>query len=196
MKFTNSFLVSCRSISFNTSNPEMVLETMKRAMFSTKKLLHGRYVLDLFSNLCRKKIGTNSMENQCKRVCSGLSQNRERQMLQRVMNWRRMDAIKDLQQTRRENTRVWREARRVLIAHNICNDYLIIWNQERYLYRIHLRHLLNSKVSHLMQKHYRRDEIPNVVRGIKINDQQIPGDLSMQPQCYGGVALSEDEKAV
>ena len=87
MKFTNSFLVSCRSISYNTSNPEMVLETMKRAMFSTKRLLHGRYVLDLFSNLCRKKIGTNSMVNQCKRVCSGLPENRERQLLQ---NWRRI----------------------------------------------------------------------------------------------------------
>ena len=79
MKFTNSFLVSCRSISYYTSNLEMVLETMKRAMFSTKKLLHGRYVLDLFSNLCRKKIGTNAMVNQYRRICVGLPENRERQ---------------------------------------------------------------------------------------------------------------------
>ena len=195
MKFTNSFLVSCRVISFNTPNPEMVLETMKRSMFWTKKLLHGRYVLDLFSNLCRKKIGTNTMVNQCRRVCSGLQEKRERQLIGRVMNWRRMDAISELRVCRRENTKVWREAKRILTAHNICNDYLIVWNQEREAYRVHLRQLLNSKLMTLTRRYSKKEETPDTIRGITVKDQKVPDTFSTEPQCYGGVDLSAEERS-
>ena len=152
-------------------------------------------MLDLFSNLCRKKIGTNSIVNQCKQVCSELSENRERQLLQRVMNYLRMNAIKDLQQSRRENTKVWQKARCILIAHDICNDYLVFWYQEGDLYRVYLRHLLNSKVSNLTKKYFRKYEIPDVIRGITVKDQQIPVDFSMQPKCYRWVTLSQDERS-
>ena len=85
MKLTNSFMVSSKIISVRSTNPAMVLETMKRTMTSTMKLMKGRYVVDLFTKLCKKKIGTNSMENHCKRSCTGLSRGRERAMLERVM---------------------------------------------------------------------------------------------------------------
>ena len=88
MKLTNSFMVSSRIISNRTSNPEMVHETMKRTMAETVKLLHERYVFDLFTRLCKKKIGTNAMENHCRRICDGLSRGRQRSIFLKVMSIR------------------------------------------------------------------------------------------------------------
>ena len=46
-----------------------------------------------------------------------------------------------------------------------------------------------------MQRHLRKNEIPDVIRGVTVRDQQIPVDFSMEPQFYGGVTLSEDERS-
>ena len=61
MKLSNSFMVSARGICNTSSNPEMVLETMKRTMSQSLKLVTFRHVFDLFSRLCRMKIGTNAV---------------------------------------------------------------------------------------------------------------------------------------
>ena len=45
-------------------------------------------------------------------------------MLQRIMNWRQMNAVNDLLKSRRENTRVWRETKRILTVHNIQIEIL------------------------------------------------------------------------
>ena len=68
MKLSNSFMVSARGICNTSSNPEMVLETMKRTMSQSLKLVRCRHVFDLFSRLCRMKIGTNAVENNCSRL--------------------------------------------------------------------------------------------------------------------------------
>ena len=96
MKLSNSFMVSARGICNTSSNPEMVLETMKRTMSQTLKLVRCRHVFDLFSRLCRMKIGTNAVENNCSRLCRGFPRSREREMLVRVMKWKLADARKCL----------------------------------------------------------------------------------------------------
>ena len=61
MKVTNSFMVSSRILSYRTTNPVMVLETMKRTMSSSMKLLKDRYVSDLMSRLCQNERGGESL---------------------------------------------------------------------------------------------------------------------------------------
>ena len=73
------------------------------------KLIRCRHVFDLYSRLCRMKIGTNAVENNCSRLCRGFPRSREREMLVRVMKWKLADARKCLSKTKWENTREWRK---------------------------------------------------------------------------------------
>ena len=196
MKLTNSFMVSSRILSNRTPNPAMVFETMKRTMTSSMKLLKERYVFDLFTVLCKKKIGTNAMENHCRRVCSGLSRGRQRSTLERIMKWRLQDARSRMNDAKRENTRVWREAKRHLRIHNVCDGYIAIWRRDKEIYQRQLREKLQSKVSTLVQRFSSRKAVPDTVRDIIVQDQQIPEGFSNEPRCYGGVELSADERAV
>ena len=195
MKLTNSFMVSANIISNTSTNPAMVLEAMKRTMSSSMKLLKGRYVFDLFTKLCNKKVGTNAMVNQCKRICSGLPRGREQSMLEIVMKWRLQDAKASMFESERENTRIWRDSKRIITAHRVREEYETIWRREKEKYQWHLRGLLRSKVSLLVRRYTRKTDIPDSVRGIVVKDQQIPADFSNSPRCYGGVELNEDERA-
>ncbi len=114
-------MVSSRIISNRTTNPAMVLEAMKRTMSSTMKLLRERYVSDLFAKLCKKKIGTNAVENHCKRACEGLSRGHQRSVLTRIMTWKLQDTRSTLNRARRENTRVWRAEKLILREYNVFN---------------------------------------------------------------------------
>ena len=66
MKLSNFFMVAARGICNISFNPEMVLETMKHTMFQSLRLVRCRHVFDLFSRLCRMKIGTNAVKNNCR----------------------------------------------------------------------------------------------------------------------------------
>ena len=131
----------------------------------------------------------------CLRVCSGLSRSRERTLLEKVMKWRLRDARRSMDEAKRENTRVWREAKRVLSYHRVRDEYLAIWRREKEQYRLHLRELLRSKVSVLVQRYSRNNDVSDSVRDIIVGDQQISDDFSTEPRCYGGVELTEDERA-
>ena len=132
-------MVSARGISNTTSNPEMVLETMKRAITQSLNLIRSRHVFDLLSGLCRSRIGTNAVENNCKHLCFGLPISREREMVCRVMKWKVVDAGKCLDKSKYENTREWRKAKRVLTTLHVCMEYLTLWRMETNLYRLSLR---------------------------------------------------------
>ena len=147
MKLSNSFMVSARGISNTSSNPEMVLETMKRTFTHSLKLLRSRHVFDLFSKLCRLKVGTNAVENNCKRACEGLGRNRQRSMVSNVMRWKLADARKCLEKSKWENTHEWRKAKRVLTAHRVRMEYLELWRYEVGVYRTHLSEILRKKVN-------------------------------------------------
>ena len=196
MKLTNSFMVSSRIISNRTSNPEMVHETMKRTMAETMKLLHERYVFDLFTRLCKKKIGTNAMENHCRRICDGLSRGRQRSMLERVMKWRLQNARSNMYGARKENTRVWRESKRILRTFGVIGTYVALWRREKEHYQVQLREKLRLKVDTLVRRYSSEEVAPENVRGIVVGDRQIPDSFSTEPRCYGGVQLSADEQAL
>ena len=195
MKLSNSFMVSARGICNTSSNPEMVLETMKRTMSQSLKLVRCRHVFDLFSRLCRMKIGTNAVENNCSRLCRGFPRSREREMLVRVMKWKLADARKCLSKAKWENTREWRKAKPVFSTHQVYREYLDLWKQETSGYKAHLREVLVNKVGTLKNRYSVKRSIPDSVRGIVIADQSIPDDFSTAPRCYGGVVINGNELA-
>ena len=88
-------------------------ETIKRTMTQTLNLSRSRHVFDFLSGLCRSRIGTNAVENNCKRLCFGLPISREREMVCRVMKWKVVDARKCLDKSKYENTCEWRKAKGV-----------------------------------------------------------------------------------
>ena len=195
MKLSNSFMVSARGISNTSSNPEMVLETMKRTFTHSLKLLRSRHVFDLFSKLCRLKVGTNAVENNCKRACEGLGRNRQRSMVSNVMRWKLADARKCLEKSKWENTHEWRKAKRVLTAHRVRMEYLELWRYEVGVYRTHLSEILRKKVNVLGNRYSIQQTVPQSVRGITVGDQQIPDSFSTAPRCYGDVSLNQKELA-
>ena len=62
-------------------------------------------IKDLLSGLCRSKLGTNAVESNCKRLCLGLPNSLEREMVCRIMKWKVVDARKCLDKSKNENTR-------------------------------------------------------------------------------------------
>lgn len=69
---------------------------MRHAAKRGLKLVHARHVVDLLRDLTRKKVGTNTVERQCKSICKGLPQRRKNTMVNRVMKWKLVDARKCL----------------------------------------------------------------------------------------------------
>ena len=50
---------------------------MKRTMMQTIKLIHARYGVYLLQDLIRRNIGTNTVENRCKDLCTNLNREKE-----------------------------------------------------------------------------------------------------------------------
>jgi hypothetical protein len=191
---SNSFLASATYLSTMSANPEMVLEAIKRTMGRALKLQHSKYVVKLFISLKNKKIGTSSVESLCKRTCRGLPNKRVRSMVQQVMMWRLKDAENQLRSDRYSNTIIWREVKSILITENIVNEYTVLWSLEKGRYEQELIDLCRSKVAFLYKKYSVTKCVPDVVRGIVIEDQHIPETFSSEPRCYGGVRLDDCEK--
>lgn len=178
-----------------SSNPEMVLETMKRTFTQSLKLLRSRHVFDLFVRLRRLRVGTNEVENNCKRLCLGLNKNRERNMVMRVMSWKLADARRCLEKARWENTHEWRKAKRVLTTHQVHSEYLRLWRYETGIRKAHLSEILRKKVVLLGRRFSTKQTVADSIRGITVADQEIPNEFSTAPRCYGNVSLNQNEAA-
>ncbi len=94
------------------------------------------------------------------------------------------------------NTRVWRAEKLILREYNVFNAYISLWRKEKQQYQTELREKLRLKVSTLIRRYSSQEAIPESVRGIVIEDQQVPEEFSTGPKCYGGVEINMDEQAV
>ena len=87
MRLSNSFLASARLISNNCSSPSMVYEAMKRTMDKTLIMLQNRYVVDLFTKLRAKNIGTSEITSLCQRACQKLPKGRANTLRNTLLKW-------------------------------------------------------------------------------------------------------------
>ena len=196
MYIPKSFLVSASEISVSCVNPEMVLETMKLTFTTSMKFQQSRYVFDLFSQLRKKNIGTTNVEEACRKMCSRIGVEKRSSLVERSMTWKLRDARQCMRKAQYENTKVWRNARRMLRQQGVCRKYEDLWSRELRKYKEVLCKRRKKKVEFLSQKYNRKPNLPDRVHGVIVADQEIPENFTSEPRCYGSVQISSDEKAV
>ena len=193
MRLSNSFLTSHHRIAQSCSNPEKAKEVMKRAMRATLKQQHSRYVMDLFQQLNAKGIGTTAVEGLSSKLCNRLPGWRTRMLVGNIMQWKLADARKSLNQARYNNTKTWRECKPILEEFRIKNHFNEIWSMEKQFYSSHLQRTLKKKMAFLTKKYKIREDMPSVIQGIRVEDQDCVTEFSTAPRVYGGVELKAEE---
>ena len=66
----------------------MVYEAMKRTMEKTMIMLQNRYVVDLFSKIRSKNIGTTEITSLCNRACQRLPKRRATTLRNTLVKWK------------------------------------------------------------------------------------------------------------
>ena len=193
MIFSNSFLVSAKSITNSCGNPVQVLETIKHTMHTSLQLENARSTVSLLFSLRNKNVGTGEVENCCRRMCSRIV-GKNRALVKRVMTWKIRDAIRCRNMAQYSNTKVWREARVLLRCEGVLGRYQKLWREEKVACVKKLSVARRGKISFLVRKHGVQKDVPIVLRGVTVEDQQIPNTFSTDPRCYGGVVIGRREE--
>ena len=194
MRLTNSFVASAHQISLKCSNPIMVYEAMKRTMEKTMIMLQNRYVVDLFTKIRNKNIGTTEITSLCNRACQRLPKGRAATLRNTLVKWKIRDATTNFQKSRYENTKTWREVKPLLVSENVVTEYEELWSREKTIEAKRHKEHLKTKLTFLTKKYSAKTVVPDTVHGVNIADQPIPPNFSSEPRIYGEVALTEFEK--
>ena len=101
-------MAQAKIISNMSRNPERAFIAMKQVMRKTVGMVQAVHRVELFNELNRKKIPTRPVGQMCGKLCLGLTGNKTRELQQRVMKWKAIDAKKSAIQAKRENTKTWR----------------------------------------------------------------------------------------
>ena len=149
MHLTSSFLTSSNQLSLLSTRPNVVNEAMKRAMEVTLKLIHARYVVDLFRSLSKLRIGTTKIEGLCRKVCDHLPRSKASILTSTVIRWKLQDAQRNLRKARSDNTRSWRRERPLLDEEDMVEAYQELWAREKSTYAYELRQKLRNKTNFL-----------------------------------------------
>ena len=172
----------------------MVYEAMKRTMEKTMIMLQNRYVVDLFSKIRSKNIGTTEITSLCNRACQRLPKGRATTLRNTLVKWKIRDATANFQKSRYENTKTWREVKPLLVSERIIAEYEELWSREKSKEAKRHKDHLKSKLEFLTKKYSAKTKIPDTIHGVNVADQPIPPTFSSEPRIYGEVALSKFEK--
>ena len=153
---SNSFIAWTKELSEACTKPKKlgkVLEVMRRAAKQGLKLVHARHVVDLLRELTRRRVGTSTVERQCKRICSGLPQRRKNTMVNRVMRWKLDDARRCLGKERYMNTKGWRRWKPIISHAGVKQEYDSWWRREKSRMKRYLKASRKKKVKFLEQRY-------------------------------------------
>ena len=131
MEISNSFMTKLNELCVTCANPERAKSVMKRIMKAAIHLEKARYVVNLFLQLKKKKIGTTEIESLSKRMCQRLPERRQRTLVNTIVQWKIEDARSMLNRARHENTKLWRDCKQLLIDLNIIDQFTIAWSHEK-----------------------------------------------------------------
>ena len=184
-----------QNICQHNSNAGQIAKVMLQALKSTCKTIRFSGVCHMLKELKRKRVGTNEVEYGVNRACSVLSANAKNKVKMQIMSGKIGDAYRNLRKQEIENSRTWRQCRKVIPGVYIVG-YLHIWKNCTREYLLAVKRKNGAKVDWLIKKWRPVDNVPTEVRGIDISDQTIPNEFSGEPRVYGGVKLDDNEKKV
>lgn len=115
-----------------------------------------------------------------------------------VIKWKVRDAWAVVRRERYNNTKVWRDNKRVLPEEGVVHDFNRVWEKEKRRHWLFLRKKRKRRVKFLLEKFGAESVIDCVteVEGITVADQSVPSTFSSNPRRYGGVQLTKDEEKV
>ena len=106
------------------------------------------------------------------------------------------DANKRLKEEQYNNSKVWRESKKLLGDFNMIESYEIEWSKEGERYKQCLAKKRKKKIEFLMNKCGKKREIPDTIDGIIIKDQVITEDFSSEPRVYGYMTINVNECSI
>ena len=144
------------------------------------------------------KIGTNEVENQVKSMCKFMKDKETLVVKKKIMRSKINDAFRGLKAEEKENKYVWRNAKK-LLKDNIRTEYLEVWKEYTAQYR-RLRNEKNRKKVVWLGKKWRSNDvqrntgIPDVIRNVVVQDEELSPEFTSEARMYGNVVLSKEEK--
>ena len=179
----------------NSDNGDQIVTAMIQATKNSIKQAKCTQVIKLLKALKSKQIGTNSVEFGVNKTCSMLSDSAKMRIKMKIMAAKIADAYAKLREATFLKRRVWRESRSV-IPGTLLAGYMHIWREyvKRCKQAIISKH---AKKILWLEKRWKKSRVavPEVVRNIRIADDDLPDEFVSTPRVYGGVQIDEDERA-
>ena len=192
-----SFRALTSGINNKNPNSTEVYEAMLRATHTYVKVIKCRTRCYVLQTLKKAGIGTASVENLTKRLCSHPEKDFKGavkdKIIRIVMRERLNDAYNEYRQSKREDNEVWRKEKKYIIGET-RRGYLAIWRTYVGRVKKKLKEDADKKVDWLVTK-WRRNDVPDMYEGIKIKTDDVPV-FDNTPRLYGGVSIDENEKAL
>lgn len=174
-----------------------VYEAMLRTTNAYIKMVKCKTKVYTLRTLRKRKIGTNCVENLTRKLCSHPEKefklSARVKIIQIVMTEKLGDAYQWYKQRRFESNKIWREAKKIICGETRDN-FRIVWR--RYVSQVveKLENNAEKKIEWLTSKWKQKEIIPDMYEGVVIKTDNIPV-YDNSPRIYGGVEVTEDEKA-
>ena len=182
----------CRN---TTTNKDQIITAMIQACKSSVKRLEHSKVIKLLKTLRDKKIGTNEVEYTVNRACNLLSDNAKLKVKMKVMSAKIASAFTETKRRTYDSRKIWKETKKV-IPNRLLKGYLDVWRKHMKKCEKAVAEKHNKKIAWLESKWSKAEPvIPEVLRDVRIADDDLPEEFESSPRVYGGVQLDEDEKA-
>ena len=175
------------------TNKDQLINRIMQAVKSSVKTIRKKAVCGLLMKLKRQDVGTNDVEFGLKKTLGALSEAARKVVRRKVMSTKIVDSFRKCRASQIENSKIWKAVKRE-IPWNVREGYLQLWRQHTTTIRQKLEKKHDQKVEWLRKKWKCEDIVPGVVRGVTVEDGDIPQEFQSNPRIYGSVLLDEDEK--
>ncbi len=169
---------------------------MRQMMKLTKARIRMEYVNDLLEQLLKMNIGTNDVENNVRKMLQDNNSSSRKKVVRCIMKEKINNAKQELRTIKRRETKYWRQIRPKIRHNGIERGFNQEWSKEKSLNRKMYKETRKQKVEWLSSKHDKRaNDIPDEFNGITIKDQELGEEYKKECKIYGGLEVSEKEKA-
>ena len=188
----------------NNTNPvtNQVFDAMLRATRSAMRTVEAKGRCDVLKSLRKERIGTTNVEHSVKKLCvyrdgQGFKVSVMNKVKDMVMREKNNDAYTEYRRLRKEDNKIWRECKK-LITGPVRDRYVSSWRLFITSYSKSSEEKGQKKIDWLVSKWRSKDEdVPDVLEGVKIGsgDDGFPREFECNPRLYGGVNVSDAERA-
>ena len=191
---TETFLANTRSIGIYFGDQHLVVTAMQRLMRKTIRKIQAIYTKDLLYKLQERRMGTPDVFNLATRLAGNNKRQRDA-IVAMTMKTKIRDAWNEMRKERHEERILWRELETTLRSRGKTEEYNEAWSREKSHHFERLRLKRKEKLYWIKQKYYKKKDPPDEYKGVIIKDQELGPHFNAEPVSYGGITLSEPEKA-